>query len=110
MMKQMETQKDIAEINAILSGYENAKGRNKALDMQASEKIREMQGKDKAVYAATAPKPGTTGIPWPEVPPDQLYNILINIKRYLEAKLLEEVKKQQDDQKKGQDRGRLMRK
>ena len=97
MMKQMETQKDIAEINAILSGYENAKGRNRALDMQASEKIREMQGKDKAVYAATAPTPGTPGIPWSEVPPTQLYNILINIKLYLEAKLLDEVKKQQED-------------
>ena len=63
MMKQMETQKDIAEINAILSDYKNANGRNKALDMQASEKIREMQGKDLAIYAVTAPKPGTPGIP-----------------------------------------------
>lgn len=97
MMKQMETQKDIAEINAILSGYENAKGRNSALDMQASEKIREMQEKDMAVYAATAPKPGTPSIPWSEVPPTLLYNILINIKRYLETKLLDEVKKQQED-------------
>ena len=91
MMKQMETQKDIAEINVILSGYENANGRNKALDTQASEKIREMQGKDMAVYAATAPKPGTPGIPWSEVPPTQLYNILINIKHYLEAKMLDSV-------------------
>lgn len=33
MMKQMETQKDIAEISAILSGYENANGRNRALDI-----------------------------------------------------------------------------
>ena len=74
MMKQMETQKDIAEINVILSGYENANGRNRALDMQASEKIREMQGKDLAIYAVTAPKPGTPGIPWSEVPPIQLYN------------------------------------
>ena len=46
MMKQMETQKDIAEINVILSGYENANGRNRVLDMQASEKIMEMQGKE----------------------------------------------------------------
>ena len=99
MMKQMETQKDIAEINAILSDYENANGRNKALDMQASEKIREMQGKDLAIYAVTAPKPGTPGMPWSEVPPTQLYNILINIKRYLEAKLLDEIKKQQEEKK-----------
>ena len=42
MMKQMETQKDIAGISAILSGYENANGRNRALDIQAGEKIREM--------------------------------------------------------------------
>ena len=99
MMKQMETQKDIAEISVILSGYENANGRNKALDTQASEKIREMQGKDLAIYAVTAPKPGTPGIPWSEVPPIQLYNILINIKRYLEAKLLDEIKKQQEEKK-----------
>ena len=99
MMKQMETQKDIAEINVILSGYENVNGRNKALDTQASEKIREMQGNDLAIYAVTAPKPGTPGIPWSEVPPTQLYNILINIKRYLEAKLLDEVKKQQEEKK-----------
>lgn len=39
MMKQVEIQKDIAEIHAILSGYENVNGRNRALDMQASEKI-----------------------------------------------------------------------
>ena len=97
MMKQMETQKDIAEINAILSGYENAKGRNRTLDMQASEKIREMQEKDLAIYAVTAPKPGTSGIPWSEVPPPQLYNTLIYIKRYLEAKLLDEIKKQQEE-------------
>lgn len=62
MMKQVEIQKDIAEIHAILSGYENVNGRNRALDMQASEKIREMQGKDLAIYAVTAPKPGTPGI------------------------------------------------
>ena len=62
MMKQMETQKDIAEINAILSDYKNANGRNKALDTQASEKIREMQVKDLTIYAVTAPKPGTPGI------------------------------------------------
>lgn len=97
IMKQMETQKDIAEIDAILSGYENANDRNRALDMQAGEKIKQMQEKDLAIYAATAPKPGTTGIPWSEVPPAQLYNILINIKCYLEAKLLDEVKKQKED-------------
>ena len=99
MMKQMETQKDIAEISAILSGYENANGRNRALDMQASEKIREMQVKDLAIYAVTAPKPGTPGIPWSEVPPTQLYNILTNIKLYLEAKVLDEVKKRQEEKK-----------
>ena len=99
MMKQVEIQKDIAEIHAILSGYENVNGRNRALDMQASEKIREMQVKDLAIYAVTAPKPGTPGIPWSEVPPIQLYNILINIKRYLEAKLLDEIKKQQEEKK-----------
>ena len=100
MMKQMETQKDIAEISAILSGYENANGRNRALDMQASEKIMEMQGKDLAIYAVTAPKPGTPGIPWSEVPPTQLYNILINIKHYLDEKLLDEIKKQQEGKEK----------
>lgn len=97
MVKQMETQKDIAEINAILSGYENSNGRNNALDIQASEKIRQMQRKDLAIYAMTAPGPGAPGIPWSEVPPAQLYNILISIKRYLEAKLADEIKKQQGE-------------
>lgn len=95
MMKQMETHKDIAEINAILSGYEHSNGSNKVLDMQASEKIRQMQQKDLAIFTATAPEPGTPGIPWSEVSSVQLYDILFKIKLYLEAKLIDERKKQQ---------------
>lgn len=88
MMEQMEVQKDIAEIDIILSGYENANGIYKELDMQARNKIEQMQRKDPVVFATTVPKPGTQGIPWPEVTPLQFYNILTNIKNYLEAKLV----------------------
>lgn len=97
MMEQAEIQKDIAEIVVILSGYENANGICKELDIQARYKIEQMQRKDPVVFAATAPKPGTPGIPWSEVPPTQLYNILTNIKLYLEAKLLDKNKKQRED-------------
>lgn len=97
MMEKMDIGKDIAEIDVILSGYENANGVYKELDIQARNKIAQMQRKDPAVFAATAPKPGTQSIPWSEVTPLQFYNVLTYIKMYLEAKLVDKAKKQQGE-------------
>lgn len=98
MMEQMKIKKDIAEIDVILSGYANANGiYNKDLDIQARNKIEEMQRKDPVVFATTAPKPGTQDIPWAEVTPLQFYNILTNIRNYLEAKMMDKVRKQQGE-------------
>lgn len=69
----------------------------KDLDTQARAKIEEMQRKDLGVLATTTPKPGTPGIPWSEVTSLQFYNILTNIKNYLEAKLMDKVRKQQGE-------------
>lgn len=97
MLEHMAIQEDIAEIGVILSGYESANGKYEELDIQARKKIEQMQRKDPGVFVATAPKPGSPGIPWSYVPSSQLYNILSGIKTYLEEKLVNKTKKQQGD-------------
>lgn len=98
MLEQMDLEKDIAEIDAIRSDYENANSiYYKELDRQARNKIEQMQKKDPVVLAATAPKPGTQSIPWSEVTSLQFYNILTDIKKYLEAKLVDKARKQLED-------------
>lgn len=99
MIEKTEIQKDIAEIDTILSGYENANSvyYYNELDKQAYNKIKEMQQKNTAIQAATAPKPGMRAIPWQEVTSSQFYNILTRIKFYLEAKLIDKAKKRQEE-------------
>lgn len=95
MARIMDIKKDIQEIDNIITAYDDGYGSIETIDVLARDKISKMQKKDGIIYTHTAAKPGNPGIPWSEVHTPALYNILLDIKYYLEKKLTLEIADQQ---------------
>lgn len=95
MARILDIKNDIHEIDDIITAYDNGYGFIETIDVLARDKISKMQKKDGIIYIHTAPKSGNPGIPWSEVHTTALYNILLDIKCYLEKKLTLEIAGQQ---------------